>query len=126
MKKEEGNVGLDLVLPICVCTILVSFGPYITPYYFPITIFSLIAVTVLVKSTGYHQLESLEKEGWNGRKDSVTQQPIITNRTIGIPGKSQEDLDKFQMYASEIRERQNHKRFQRFQRSRRLNLDEYG
>lgn len=111
MKEEEeiAGFGHDLVFSICFCTLLVTFGPCITPYYLPLTLVGLTDLVVFVKYICEIHKQSVQSEDWNVRKDSITRQLIIRNKPVGIPGRSQQDLKRFQMYALELRDKPNMK-----------------
>lgn len=110
-KREEEKIGFGyhLFSPVCVCTLIVSFGSYVSLYYFPIIIITLITIVLFLKTSLEHRQRALQSIDWNVRTDLITHQQILRNKSIGIPGKSQQDLDKFHMYTPKLRNNSNKK-----------------
>eukprot|EP00111_Clytia_hemisphaerica_P020405 TCONS_00060123-protein len=106
-ENQHGIVD-SLLEPICYCTLIVSIGPYLSKYYFVITIVTLILVVLALHLKRERcAKKSLQEQFFirPGRGKTL----IVRNKAIGVPGKSQEDLARFhngfrrENYASEKR-----------------------
>ena len=92
---------------ISLCTLIVTFGPYISRYYLFITILLSLVLMFLIHIICARKRLHHQEESCYVRKDARTKRLILRNRTVGIPGQSQDQLDKFQTF--EIEERQKEK-----------------
>ena len=103
MTKDD-SFGLEnaIALPICACTLIVSVGPYVSDHYIYITFFISFLIIIFVKKKSDIRREAAQKNESIIRWDCARNTSIIRNRTIGIPGRSQKDLEKFQTGRNEL------------------------
>ena len=94
VSRSRQNAIVDsLVQPICICTLIVSIGPYVTDHYFAITIVTLIMVVLVLRWNEQRTLKRVLEEQYFTRQ--IGQTTIVRNKDVGLPGKSQEDLVRF-------------------------------
>ena len=97
--NHHDGMEKSLIEPICIATILVSFAPYISCHYFIITLVALLAIFIMLYA--YHMYINkmclqhqfiIRREGISGGGNKI----ILRNKGIHVPGKSKDDLFKFQ------------------------------
>ena len=101
-----GGIEEYLLEPVCLATVLVSFGPYVSRYYFVMTIVTLMAVFSMLHVYRMHVNKRYIEHRFvvrrvvgEGQANSLAvgggKTVLLRNKGIHVPGQSQDDLTRF-------------------------------